>query len=451
MHSKVKYLDFKGIDKKEQILFKSYLNLAKNELEYQVVILTGEARQDGEQSTEPDLLIVDANFEFDDQEQSYEQLPSIIVGSDFAEERPGYISRPVQWSDFKDELSKLTFTPDSEPEESEQDRLLPDKMKFVIADMDEKTTVIETQSDQSTDQLDEYDYELGSMSVDYHSITNSDYVKVVDDVKGFKEDKDEDYDTGVSQAIILVTDDESTSSNSVLVIETDSMEAWDFDEMAEEEAALVEEQEVDAEVDEVDKRKEAQVLQKLKAGTIINSGDVFWESDGEIYSETEELLFIQANKDSVLSAKEPAKWSAALRSKQITKLPLQSGWVPSEGLNAYPISRLVWANTIANGYKALMDDIDVNGMYMLERWPHFDLLELDNMLLKLCTMLFIGPESPHSLMQKTGYSRSVVYGLINACHEAGLLVSEEELIAKGLTKKEAVEEGMLGKIKEVFR
>ena len=56
MTTEIKYLTFKGIEKKEQILFKSFLNLAKNELEYQVVILKAGHGDD------PDILILDELF-----------------------------------------------------------------------------------------------------------------------------------------------------------------------------------------------------------------------------------------------------------------------------------------------------------------------------------------------------------------------------------------------------
>jgi len=87
---------------------------------------------------------------------------------------------------------------------------------------------------------------------------------------------------------------------------------------------------------------------------------------------------------------------------------------------------------------------------MLTSWPHFELLELDNNLLKITTMLFVAPESAYSLMQKTGESRAVVYGMMNACKELGTLVSPDQIDQKDF-KVPAQEEGMFGKIKDVFR
>ena len=87
---------------------------------------------------------------------------------------------------------------------------------------------------------------------------------------------------------------------------------------------------------------------------------------------------------------------------------------------------------------------------MLLSWPAFELLELDNALLKMTTMLFVGPESAYSLMQKTGENRLLVYGMLNACKELGMLVPPEQ-VQQQQSNMSAQEEGMLGKIKDVFR
>jgi len=147
---------------------------------------------------------------------------------------------------------------------------------------------------------------------------------------------------------------------------------------------------------------------------------------------------------------EPGKWTAPLRSSTLTRLDLEDDWRPTSELKAYPISRLTWANTVANKGKALLDDLDHQTEYILEKWPHFDLIELDNMLLKLCTMLYVNPESPYSLMQKSGYSRTVVYGFVNACNEADLLREASEFSLEKFSEAGG-EEGMFGKIKDVFR
>ena len=105
---------------------------------------------------------------------------------------------------------------------------------------------------------------------------------------------------------------------------------------------------------------------------------------------------------------------------------------------------------MANKGKSLLPGLDHQTEYILEKWPHFDLIELDNMLLKLCTMLYVKPESPYSLMQKSGYSRTIVFGFVNACQEADILREAEEFNLEKFSEMNA-DEGMFGKIKDVFR
>jgi len=459
--SEIKYLDFKGVEKKEQILFKSYLNLAKNELDYQVIVLNSKHSTDDV----PDLLIVDADYDFTDAEVDLKALPAIVVGDDIDSEQSSYISRPVQWSDFKTALASLSFGQEQEQENEEGNeglRLLPDDMEFAIADMDEESSETKVEPDSTeVEYVDEYDYELGAMSVDYHSITNSEYVKVVEDVHDFNEvveQEEEEVESPQTQAVVLVTNEESTSSNSVLVIETDSLDAWDIDSVEEEGLSKSQgsddgDEEIEQEIseNEIENARRQAIYKKLESGEKITVKDEYWTSDGEVYCDAEPLFIIQSDEKLIHSAKEPAKWGGAMRNRELIKVPLDDDWSRNTKLKTYPMSRLVWANSMAINYRSLIQGVELNGMYMLERWPHFDVLELDNMLLKLCTLLFIGPESPQSLMKKTGYSRSVVYALVNACHEEGILRDAEEIESQQPKHIPQQEESMLGKIKDVFR
>jgi len=162
------------------------------------------------------------------------------------------------------------------------------------------------------------------------------------------------------------------------------------------------------------------------------------------------LLFTKPERQMVYSKVEPARWTKALSEETVTKHPLDDEWHPMEGLKAYPMNRLLWANTIITNNESLADGLAENAEYMLERWPHFELLELDNVLLKLCTLLFVGPESPYSLMQKSGYGRNVVFGLINACFEMGILRNANEIEHETLSDA-SNEDGVFGKLKDVFR
>lgn len=447
MTTEVKNLVFKGIEKKEQILFKSFLNLAKNELEYQVVII----KDKGAPQDSANIVIADANYQFSAEEAFLQNLPTITVGNEL-NESAGYIVRPVQWSDFKTELTRL----DLESTNKEQnpglvDQILPKNMEFAIIEMDEKSESEIEESDDFTD-ADEYDYELDNLSIDYHSFTNSEYLKVVDDVKGFKEEGEKDKEeVEPPQPRVLITDDESAHNNSVLILETNSLDAWEMSESIIEDDPYEDELDSDdSDSNDIDTKAEEALSRRLKTGSSVEPGIEFWDADAEIYAGRERLMIIKPERNLVYAPNEPGKWVSALRKGPVTKLKLNDGWRPTDELKAFPISRLVWANTIATRNGSLAEGLDVHTQYILERWPHFDLLELDNMLLKLCTMLFVNAESPHSLMQKSGYSRTVVYGLVNACNELDILRVADEFDLEKFSELNA-DEGVFGKIKDVFR
>lgn len=442
MTTETKYLAFKGIEKKEQILFKSFLNLAKNELEYQVVIL----KENSESQESPDIVIVDSSYQFSPEENILNGLPTIKVGNEL-DDLPGYIVRPVQWSDFKVELTRLDLGAAADEPEAQVGGVLPKNMEFAIVEMGERSQESTEESEDSEGGGEEF--ELDNLSIDYHSFTNSEYMKVVDDVQGFH-DGDEGEEPA-PQNVVLITDDESASSNSVLVIETNSLDAWDMSESEiDDDGVDIDSDSIDSDSSYIDPEVEAALTKRLEAGSVVEPGDEFWASDAEIYSGRESLLYIKPERDLVYSYSEPGKWTAALRKKTLTKVNLEGKWRPTDELKAFPISRLAWANTIATRGGRLAKGLDSQTDYILERWPHFDLLELDNMLLKLCTMLFVQPESPHSLMQKSGYSRTVVYGLVNACQELDILRVADDFDLEKFSEMNA-DEGVFGKIKDVFR
>lgn len=443
--TEIKHLIFKGIDKKEQILFKSFLNLAKNELEYQVVVL-----RDNSSGESPDIVIVDAAHSYDSSESELRSLPTIKVGTE-ASTAPGYITRPVQWSDFKTQLTRLNLEAAPEEGGEEEDRVLTGEFEFAIAEMDEKTTSDDTPKEAEYAEADDYEYELDKLSVDYHSFTNSEYMKVVDDVQGFHDEDDEIEVEDLKPAVVLVTNDESASANSVLVIETNSLDAWEMSESEEDEEAVVEAaRAMEADSSYIDEKWEADLTKRLESGVELKDGEEFWHEDCEIYGGRESLVFVKPERDVVYSNFEPGKWTTPLRNTTLTKLDLPNKWRPSSELKVYPISRLTWAYTVANKGKSLLPDLDHQTEYILEKWPHFDLIELDNMLLKLCTLLFVKPESPYSLMQKSGYSRTIVYGFVNACQEADILREAEEFNLEKFSEMNS-DEGVFGKIKDVFR
>lgn len=434
----LKYLVFKGISKKEEILFKSFLNLVKRDLKYQVVIL-----KDVEvDSDAPDIAILDENYQIASGEVDYSQLPNIRIGDDIEKQSSNYLSRPVQWSEFKEAITGLDVQ--MQVEEDSQDRVLPSDVILAINEVDDAEEsadpeVSNTEPNYSDE--GEYEYSLDKMSIDYHSFTNSDYVKVVDDVKQFHEEGGGD----IQEPVILVTDDESASQNSVLVIETNSMDAWDLSESDFSVTSVVNEQRQS--FDEPDTER---VVLEQRAGLPIGADVEFWHEECEVIVDNKNFLFIKPARDMVYSDKEPGKWPAVLQRGGLTKAPIAPDWKPTGALKAYPLSSLRWVYTLTSRTSDIESLIDDSTLYQLESWPHFDLLELDNVLLKLCTMLFVRPESVVSLATKSGYGRSTIRGLMNACHDMGCLKKPEE-ISGDPQLAHADDEGMLGKIKDVFR
>lgn len=448
MTAQIKYLLFKGLAKKEEILFKSFLNLAKNDLAYQIVVL----KANQVDADDPDIVILDELYELQDDEQKLADLPTVLVGDDHRKDDDNYITRPVQWSEFKHAITSLEISVEIEQNSENDVRVLPEDIQLAINDEDSVTEDSESLSATSeepgfSDEGD-YEYELDKLSVDYHSFTNSDYIKVVDDVKQFKDVGEIKSD----EPVILVSDDESASVNSVLVLETNSMDAWEISESDFSVSQIVEgaENKQNSHSNDFDEPETEEVILEQRAGFAINRDDEFWTEDNEIIVDNETLMFVKPEREMVYSEIEPGKWPGLIQRGPLSKAPLATDWRPTEGLNVYPLSSLLWVHTLINATSDLDSPFDDDAEYQLESWPHFDLLELDNVLLKLCTMLFVRPESVSSLASKSGYARSTIRGLMNACYQLGILKLPEQISGEQ-TRMSNSDEGMLGKIKDVFR
>ena len=449
----VKKIAFRGLEKKEEILFKSFLNLVKNDLDYAVELI-----QDPDSLLDDaDIVIADIDYELTEDESTMTPLPTLKIGADPSLSAPDYLVRPVQWSDFREGLLNVGSSPvESSKEivdavEKNDERLLPTNLSLemgdagvdagITGDIDEDEEVSRSFSDAS-----DYNFELDKMSVDYHSFTNSEYVKAAaDDVKGFHEDK------GEPEAVMLVSDDESANTNSVLVIETNSLDAWDmedseFDDLHSHSVETPSE----LEMPDLSPKERKEVKGKLAAGTTVESISAMRMTEQEVMIGPQTLFIVRPGERKVYSTREPARWIIAMKNKELTSVPLADDWKPSDELKAFPLERLIWINTLVGRSQKLDDGLSDTQEFMLMKWPHFELLELDNSLLKMTTMLFVGPESAYSLMQKTGLGRAVVYGMLNACKELDLLASQEQI--KNLSSQKAEQEsGVFGKLKDAFR
>ncbi len=443
MTAETKKIIFKGIQKKEQILFKSFLNLAKNDLSYDIEVV-----QDPDVPLDAaDIMIVDAGYELTEEEKKMPAIPSIKVGDDPNLAGENYVLRPVQWSDFKEGLSHVSFDGVG-GELLEEQRVLPTKFALEIGEEGDEDSELDDDEEisRSFSDASDYNFSLDKMSIDYHSFTNSDYEKVADDVKGFNEQESE-----LPKAVVLVTDDESNNNNSVLVIETNSLERWDMsDSEFEEFRSQSVETPSQLEMPELGAKERKVVREKIAKGAAIELTADLWMTEQEVIAGAQTLFFIRPGERKVYSTMEPGKWIKILRNSELTGVDIASDWKPGADFKAYPIERLIWINTLVCNNERLDSDATDSQEFMLMSWPHFELLELDNSLLKLTTMLFVGPETAYSLMQKTGESRAVVYGMMNACKELELLVSPEAIAQKKF-KAPSQDEGMFGKIKDVFR
>lgn len=438
MTTQIKYLAFKGIEKKERILFKSFLNLAKNELEFQVVILK-EGHDD-----EPDFLIHDESYILGEDEEHFQQLPTILVGLDSDNEDETYICRPVQWSDFKLALSRLNIPIAEEGDIA--DRALPKDVEKAIMHGPADRSVGEESWDESTEtEIQDFEFGLESMSVDDDSFTDSEYLQVADDVEQFNQ---LDGESTLNEAVLLVADDESTSVNSVLVIETNEYEAWNFSQSETTSVSEISQNEVEQDAESY--QEEETVILEQKVGMQLKPNEEYWLEDNEIIVNHETLFYIKPKRSMVYSFKEPGYWPDFIREGQLSRLPLNEKWQPVNGLQAFPISCLHWVNSLVYEIDELVPELDPDGSYILQNWPQFDLIEMDNALLKLCTMLFTRPESVKSLVNKSGNDKSVVVGLINACHRIGLIKTADEFEQENsITQVE--NDGVLGKFIDVFR
>lgn len=422
MATQIKHLAFKGIEKKEQILFKSFLNLAKNELEYQIVVLKGKRNEEN-----PDILICDETYQFSKGEHYLQVLPRITIGENIDNENIDYILRPVQWSDFKTALGELDISRVEKVTDDENiQRVLPRDIKFAInkevTELTDDSELIDFDSFVEQDQSNK-NFELGGLSVDDNSFTNTEFIHAADDVQGFNQLHGS---KTIEEAVVLLSDDESSSVNSVVVIETNEFDAWHFTESETTEGFLHNDSVIVTEEEEADDHDENEIVLEQKVGLKIKADEEYWADDNEIIIDHETFFFIKPERSMIYCATEPGYWSQILIESELSKLPIETNWQPASTMKAYPLEYLYWVNAITFETTKLASPLEENGEFILMTWPKFDLVEMDNDLLKLCTMLFVRPRGVQTLIAKSGCEKAKVIGLINACHRIGLIQTAEE-------------------------
>ncbi len=476
---------FIGVAKREQIILCSFFNLVKHELPWTIaeaidVDVTAETWPAALQ--ELDFLVVDFNAEdWTDYNGTVEQ-PVIGIGTaDRALERVFELGHPVQWTDFRaavralefkdikklpredsvlelvDEIGESTFASfDEEDSFRPAETGLPKDLQLRLEDdemLDKELARVQIDGQALGERLNDYEYHFEEISVGSSSFTNSEHIKVVDDVRDYETSKSD----GNLDPVVLMTDDESASINSVLIVETNTLEAWDTTESLHDDEEFFR-QSAERAVSNVKQRRtldtilarssdSTKPISNADEGREVARGEEYWLEDAEILADQHSLLFIKAERRTVYSVIEPSRWPLAMRDKVITKAVLSPDWRPKSNMRSYPIDRLMWVNDFVTLTNKLIDSLDLNHAYALLKWPPFDLLEMDNRLLKLATKMLIKGGTVADLATKVGCEPSIVCGFINACYRAGYIINRSDLTPDRVGGGE----GVLGMIKDAFR
>lgn len=506
MSKKTLYIQFLSISKKEQVLFKSFFNLAKFDFSWDFEILSA---ADPDLDARVSLFIVDEGHEWDSANSSPSSIPTIVVGGKEvgAHEQLAYLSRPIQWTEFKNCLANLDFSAVASPqvaaadqdvkiqesaiaevesldldavladtpatgekEASSQavkegpaasdaassisnlvkdlhigdDQTIEDESKVSFEEADAEVAFDDDAADNGTwaIKLDEtesislnsetqeqkpsvrIDLELDQLSSDYLSISQSEMVRVVDDVRQFYHEQPEDEDLPV-EPVILITDEESSVASSVLILETDASEVWDSDELDSEivadSIAVFEDQPV-----------------KKREGVPLRKDDVFWREANELIANNRPLLFVKPQRQMVYSRFSPGEWLKAYLESELSTLPLKSDWRPKIGLKHFPTSYLIWIDIMGRQNERLSRSIDTSSPYLLTQWPSFDLIYQNNDLLKAATRLFLRPTLLSKFVESVDpEQKRLITGFINACYKSKQLHKVDDTVLKKISKAES--------------
>ena len=250
---------FVGVSKKDQIVVRSFFNLIQTDLPWQVNEnreLTEKGHVSRADITASDyesirFLVAGADDPAWDMLASEVDVPAMVIGAGEDTSTRVYIEPPIQWSDFRAAIQSLTlaegedllnhsaaFAEDQSLELSSAS-FFPRELELKIVEEEEfgAKDLIQIDGSMLAKRLHSYNFELDELSSVHHSYTNGDVVRVVDEVA----DRRLDAAGGVVDPIVLMTDDESTALNSVLILETNSAQAWDPSELEDEDQAYLDE------------------------------------------------------------------------------------------------------------------------------------------------------------------------------------------------------------------
>jgi hypothetical protein len=156
-------------------------------------------------------------------------------------------------------------------------------------------------------------------------------------------------------------------------------------------------------------------------GIHLPAGIRFWEGDTEILLGSTPLFLIDETGQRLYSDSPIREWITILRERNLTRRDLSDGWYVDPSVKSSPLPWFVWCAAQARSKGRLLPGIDPGQEYLLEKWPHFELIRNDNQSLKLCALLFSRPESVKSLVAKSDIKGRKVVAFMNACFLLGLI------------------------------
>ena len=482
MSAELKILKFVGVDKKEQVLLKSFLNLARDELEFDLQI--------DENHASPDVIVID-----EEHSQTAEDFAStalkIIIGNNSNDASDSYIHRPLQWSRFKSVLDKLDEVQQQPVTQNQQQQpVVPPTPAPAVQpandiqddtpkqpEMPEDLGVGQWSLEQSQEEaLIEKPIEQKAEEIvvqEQPTVAQEEEPEVVEFFPGTKEHEESQFSENVGewelevsvQAEVTPIEQHSSEEVSVpeaevgqlyalnddalespsefldnieeMVIETDKVDEWEEKsatsdtELSESESFTSEEKTGEAKLDSLLEKEKASQEELL--GQPLDNKIEFWSGDTEVLVNNHPVFVVMTKRGKVYTEYEPHKWYKIFSSGGMRQRKLDNKWKPYGRLQNYPIEWFVWCAHITRSKGVLSEGINKKDLFLLEKWPDFSLIQNDNNLLKLCSLAFANPESPRTLVMQSKLRARVIVGFINACHAIGLLSahgSEEGADAK---------------------
>jgi hypothetical protein len=446
---------FRGIPKREEILLRSFLNLADSDFD---------CRVEADDSKAVDVVVLDESVLKSDMKDLRDDVNYIVLGTEGPHSDLPYVSRPLHWSSFTqvfEEVVSSGTTTEQSPSEGPEEGSESFSGAVPPDDSKESGSVSETEQDEDDSEPGPVlTGEQASMS-EPPELTEPVTDMVPDDISslevvggqpgeavlppGVTSSKElgesgagggggsaavspVDQDgSGAVELKLSETDEETVlverpgigEVEDTVVIETDFIEAWTIS--------------IEAELNSV-----SQSLHEMKRtplarepaakkspvpnlGVRLPAGIRFWEGDAELLLGGSPLFLIDETGQRLYSDSPIREWTKILREPNLVRRDLSEGWYVDPSVKSSPLPWFLWCSAQARSKGRLLKGIDPGQEYLLEKWPNFELIRNDNQSLRLCALLFSRPESVKSLVAKSAIKGRKVVAFMNACHLLGLI------------------------------